>query len=154
MRLPQPLLLRVDFAFPIENAHHVIAKIVTPLERRMWKCNHGKYSLSFVIVTEESSRELVKRLGLDDMSGVADFLCHVAPIGVITKHGGVNTLHTAVTKAWESVGKWRHPEYMRQAKRFDPRIERRVEDRERGAVREMIVKSPRVRKPPEDPNRK
>jgi len=153
MRVKQPLLLRVEFAFPLDQANHIISQIIGPLKRQMWKCGHGKYSIAFVVVTEESSRELVKRLGLDDMHAVVDFSCHVAPIGVICKHGGFNSVHTAVTKAWETVGQRRNPEYVRQTKRFDPRVERRVEDRERGAIREVRVEPSRVRQTPKNPNR-
>ena len=153
MRVRQPLLLRVEFAYPLEQADRVIGQIVKPLQRQMWKCSHGKYSISFVIVTEESSNELVKRLGLSNIEAIVDYTCHVAPIGVICKHGGFNTLHTAVTKAWYAVGQRRNPAYMGQSKRFDARIERRVEDRESGAIRQMRVEPPRVRKPPQDPYR-
>lgn len=149
----QPLLLRVEFPFPLEKADYIIAQIVRPLARPMWKCSHGKYSIALVIVTDESSRDLVKRLRLDEISGVEDYTCHVAPIGVICKHGGLSTLHTAVTKAWDSIGKRRNPEYMRQTKRFDPRIERRIEDRERGAVREVKVEPSGMRNPPKEPYR-
>ena len=62
MRVKQPLLLRVEFAFPLENAQHVIGKIIGPLKRQMWKCSHGKYSIALLVVTEESALELVKRL--------------------------------------------------------------------------------------------
>lgn len=151
--MQQALLLRVDFEFPLEKANHVIGKIIGPLQRQMWKCSHGKYSISLVVVTEESSCELVKRLRLDEITGIEDYFCHVAPIGVICKHGGMNTLHTAVTKAWNALGERRNPEYMRQIKRFDPRIERRIEDRESGAVREMRIEPLGMRKPPKDTHR-
>lgn len=151
MRVKQPLLMRVELAYPLERANHVIGQIVGPLKRQMWKCSHGKYSISFVVVTEESSLELVKRLGLNDNEAIVDFSCHVAPMGVICKYGGLNTLHTAVTKAWDAVGQRRNREYLRQTKRFDPRVERRVEDRESGAIRQVRVEPPRVRKPSQDP---
>jgi hypothetical protein len=153
MRLPQPLLLRIEFKFDLEHANHTISQIIQPLQRRMWKCCHGKRSIAFVIITDESSLELVKRLRLEDMSGVEDYSCHVAPIGAICKHGGMNTLATAIDNAWKEIGQRSHPEYMRQTKRFDPRIERRVEDRECGAIREMRVEPSSVRKPPKDSNR-
>jgi hypothetical protein len=153
MRLPQPLLLRVEFAFDLERANHVIGQIVGPLKRQMWKCCHGKRSIAFVIITEESSLELVKRLRLSEMDAIEDYSCHIAPIGAICKHGGMNTLHTAVTKAWEHVGKRSHPEYVRQTQRFNPRIERRVEDRESGAIRQMSIEPPRMRKAPKDSDR-
>jgi hypothetical protein len=153
MRVKQPLLLRVEFSFPLEKAQHVIGQIVRPLSWPWWKCSHGKYSISFVVVTEESSLELVKRLRLDEITAVEDYTCHTAPIGVICKHGGMNTLHTAVSKAWDAVGKRRNPEYVRQTKRFDPRFERRVEDRESGAVRQVKVEPPRARQPAKNPDR-
>lgn len=151
MRVKQPLLLRVEFAFPLENANHVVAKIIGPLQRQMFKCCHGKYSIALLVITDESALELVKRLRLGEISGIDDYSCHVAPIGAICMHGGINTLHTALTKAWDAVGQRRNPEYMRQTKRFDPRIERRVEDRESGAIRQMRVEPPRVRKPSQEP---
>jgi hypothetical protein len=153
MRVKQPLLLRVEFSFPLENAQHVIGKIIGPLKRQMWKCSHGKYSIALLVVTEESALELVKRLGLSDISGIEDYTCHVAPIGAICMHGGMNTLHTALTKAWDAVGQRRNPEYMRQTKRFDPRLERRVDDRESGAIRQVKIEPSSVRQPPKNPDR-
>jgi hypothetical protein len=153
MRLPTPLLLRVEFAFEVQHANHAIAQIVQPLKRRMWKCGHGKRSISFIVITEESSLELVKRLGLDQMDAVEDYLCHIAPIGAVCKHGSFGSIHTALTKAWETVGQRRHPEYVCQTKRFDPRVERRVEDRESGAIREMRIEPSRVRQPAKNPYR-
>jgi len=116
----------------------------------MWKCAHGKYTITMIVITEESSIELVKRLGLAGIEAIEDYCCHIAPIGAICKHGGMNTLHTALSKAWEEVGERRHPEYMRQTQRFNPRIERRVEDRESGAIREMFVKPRRTGDKPKD----
>jgi hypothetical protein len=144
----------MEFEFPLENANHIIGPLITSIKRPLWKCCYWKYSISLVIVTHETPLELVQRLGLDNIEAIVDHSCHVAPIGAITKHGGINTLHTAISKAWETVGQRRNPEYMRQTKRFDPRVERRVEDRERGAIREMRVKPPSVRQPPKDPYRK
>jgi hypothetical protein len=57
-----------------------------------------------VIMTGESSRELVARLRLDGITSIADFSCHIAPIGAICKHGGISTLHSALDKAWKAVG--------------------------------------------------
>jgi hypothetical protein len=154
MQISQPLLLRLEFAYPLENANHVIGPLITSLKRKMFKCGHTKHGITLIVVTEESSRELVKRLGLDDNSSVIDYHCHVAPIGAITKHGGISPFYDALDKAWNAVGQRRNPEYVRQTKRFDPRIERRVKDPERGAVREMIVKVSGAGKPPQYPDRK
>jgi len=99
-RLPTPLLLRVEFAFEVQHANHAIAQIVQPLKRRMWKCGHGKRSISFIVITEESSLELVKRLGLDQMDAVEDYLCHIAPIGAVCKHGSFGSIHTRARKPY------------------------------------------------------
>jgi len=154
MRLRTPLLLRLEFTYPLENADRVIGQIIKPLQRKMWKCAHGKYTISMVIITEESSSELVKRLQLDNIEAITDFSCNIAPIGAICKHGGMNSLHTALSKAWEEVGQRRHPEYVRQTQRFNPRIERRVEDPESGAICEMLVKPGRPGDKPKNLDRK
>lgn len=153
MRVKQPLLLRVEFDFPLESANHVIAKIIGPMQRQIFKCCHGKYSMAIIVMTDESSHELVDRLRLKQITGIADYSCHVAPIGAICMHGGMNTFATALDKAWDAVGKRRNPEYMRQTKRFDPRFEDRVKDPQSGAIRKMKVKPPSPRQPPEYPDR-
>ncbi len=153
MQLATPLLLHVEFNNELEKAHHVIGQIVGPLQRKMWKCGHAKRSIRFVVITEESSLELVQRLRLDQIDGIFDWTCHVAPIGAVSKHGGMSSLNTALDKAWEEVGKRHHPEYVRQTKRFDARIERRVKDRESGAIREMRIETPSMRQPPKNSDR-
>jgi hypothetical protein len=147
----QPIVLRLVFAFELERAGHVVGKVIQPLKRQMWKCCHEKYGLTLLVLTEETPLALVQRLALDEIDAIVDYTAHVAPIGVITKYGGMNSFHTAITKAWDAVGQRRNPEYMRQTKRFDPRVERRVEDRERGAIRQMRIEPPSVRKPPKYP---
>lgn len=150
----QPLLLRLEFAYPLENANHVIGSVLKALQRTAFKCGHTKYGITLIVVTEETSRDLVKRLGLNSETAIVDYHCHVAPIGAITKHTGICPFHDALDKAWNAVGERRNPEYMRQAKRFDPRFERRVKNPESGAVREMIVKPAGAGKPPQYPYRK
>lgn len=114
---------------------------------------HGKRTIAFVVITEESSVELVKRLGLDQIAGIENYWCHVAPIGVVAKHGYLDSLDTAIDKAWGHAGKRQNPEYMKQTKRSDPYVERRVKDGMGGASVEMRVESRGVRNPPQKPNR-
>lgn len=132
----QPLLLRLEFAFEIEHAGYALKPIERAICRDFWKCSHGKRSIAFVILTHESSRELVSRLKLADVTSLEDYCCHVAPIGAISKHGGMSTLHDALKKAWDAEGERRSPAYRRQRERFDPRKELRSDDREYGALRE------------------
>jgi hypothetical protein len=132
----QPLLLRLEFAFEIEHAGYALKPVERSIYRDFWKCSHGKRSVVFVIVTQESSRELVTRLKLDEVTALEDYCCHVAPIGAISKHGGMSTLHDALQKAWAAVGERRSSAYRDQRKRFNPRTEARSDDREYGALRE------------------
>lgn len=132
----QPLLLRIEFAFEVEHAGYALKPIERAIGRDFWKCSHGKRSVAFVIVTQESSRELVGRLQLDAVTSIEDWSCHVAPIGAISKHGGLSTLHNALQKAWDTIGGRRSSAYSDQLKRFDPRRESRAVSREFGALRE------------------
>jgi hypothetical protein len=107
----------LEFAIEIEHAGYALKPIERAICRDFWKCAHGKR----VILTHESSRELVSRLKLADVTSLEDYCCHVAPIG----HGGMSTLHDALKKAWDAVGERRSPAYRRQRERFDPRKEMR-----------------------------
>lgn len=119
-RPKQPLLLRLEFKFEIEHAGYALKPIEKAIFRDFWRCSHGKRSISFVILTQESSSELVTRLGLRDVTSLEDYTCHVAPIGAISMHGGLSTLHDALKKAWAAVGERGNPAYRQQRKRFDP----------------------------------
>lgn len=132
----QPLLLRIEFAFEVDHAGYALKPIERAIGRDFWKCAHGKRSVAFVILTQESSRELASRLQLDAITSIEDWSCHVAPIGAVSKHGGLSTLHAALQKAWAAVGERRSSAYRGQRHRLDPRLESRVEDREFGGKRE------------------
>ena len=134
-RPKQPLLLRLEFKFEIEHAGYALKPIERSIYRDFWKCSHGKRSISFVILTQESSRELVARLKLGEVTSLEDYSCHVAPIGAISKHGGLSTLHDALRKAWAAVGERGNPAYRQQRRRFDPRTELRSDDPHFGALR-------------------
>jgi hypothetical protein len=84
------------------------------------------------------------------MAGVENFWCHVAPIGVIAKNGFLDSLDAAIDKAWEYAGKRRNPEYMREAKRRDPFVERRVKHGMGRASIEVGIEPRSVRKPPKN----
>lgn len=130
-----PLLLRLEFTFELEHASYALKPILQAMKRDYWRCAHGKRSIALVILTEESSRDLVRRLRLDEVTSIEDYSCHVAPIGAVSKHGGLSTLHAALDKAWKAVGERWHPAYRSQRQRFNPRIEARADDREYGALR-------------------
>lgn len=130
-----PLLLRIEFKFEIEHAGYALKPIERAIGRDFWKCSHGKRSVAFVVVTNESSSELVRRLGLGDVTSIEDFCCHVAPIGAICKHGGLSTFHDALKKAWAAVGERRSPAYRQQRQLFNPRTETRSDSPGFGAVR-------------------
>jgi hypothetical protein len=133
-----PLLLHIELGFELEHADYVLKPLARSIGRDFWKCAHGKRSVAFVILTEESSRELVSRLALADIGAIEDYSCYIAPIGAVCKHGGFSTLHVALDKAWKAVGERRHPSYRGLRQRFDPRNEKRVDNRDHGAVRERV----------------
>lgn len=143
-RPTQPLLLRLEFKFELEHVGYALKPIEKSIYRDFWKCSHGKRSISFVILTQESSLELVNRLKLDDVTSLEDYSCHVAPIGAISKHGGLSTLHDALKKAWAAVGERGNPAYRRQRQRFDPRTESRADDVGFGAMRQRKPKQKNV----------
>lgn len=143
-RARTPLLLRLEFTYELEHAAHTLKQLERSICRDFWKCAHGKRSVAYVIVTQESSRELVTRLQVDGINAIEDWSCHVAPIGAVSKHGGMSTLHAALQKAWAAVGDRRSAAYRGQRQRFNPRTESRSDDREYGALRERkrIASSP------------
>jgi hypothetical protein len=98
----QPFLLRVEFSFELDHAHKAIGQIVKAFQRPMWKGMHGKRTIGFVIVTDETGVELLRRLrpSLDAISGIDKYWLHVAPPAVLAKDGSLDPLATAVEKAW------------------------------------------------------
>lgn len=135
MQRQQPLLLHIELKFEHEVASYIVNPLTRAIGRKHWKCCHGKRSLAFVVLTDESSRELVRRLGLADITGIEDYSCYVAPIGAVTKHGGFSSLHSALNEAWDSVGGRRHPAFRQQSRRFDRFRDDRISDPENGALR-------------------
>lgn len=131
----QPLLLHIELKFELDVAGYIVNPLARSIDRRYWKCCHGKRSLAFVILSEESSRELVRRLKLADITGIEDYSCYVAPIGAVTKHGGLSSLHSALNAAWDIVGGRRHPAFRDQSRRFDKFRDTRISNDEHGALR-------------------
>jgi hypothetical protein len=101
----QVLLLRVEFKYELEDSNRAIGQIVRAFERHMWKGMHGKRTIGFVIATEETAADLIRRLRptLESVEGIDNYWCHVAPPAVVARHGFMDPLASNVAKEWEYV---------------------------------------------------
>jgi len=146
-----PRILHVEFKVDLEYATREIKAVRMAIERWALPCMHGKRSLAFVIVTKETDVELVQRLRpvLDDVT--ANYRVHEAPRVVVARHGSIDTLVTRVADAWNEIRQRRNPEYMRQRQLRS--AERRIRNREGGAIGQVSVKPRGAWNPPKNPNR-
>jgi hypothetical protein len=136
MRL-QPLLLHVEFKSDFEYSKREYLEVLRSIQRWAKPCMHQRRSICFVIVSAETSAELVKRLRPTLDSNTADYRCHPAPIAVVARHGSVDSLVTHVEAAWKEIGERGKPQHMRQSQFRSS--ERRIDNRQGGAIGQMIV---------------
>jgi len=153
-KLNQVLELRVDFKYDLERAVHDVGRIYKVFGRWTKPGMHGKSTVTFLLVTTETSTELVKRLRptLDEITSIENYWCRVAPQVVVTKHG-IDPYSTYLDLAWKKAREWNQPKHVRQSQRFNIVAERRVEDRERGAPIKMPIDTRGMRKPSKDSDR-
>jgi uncharacterized ferredoxin-like protein len=149
----QVYLLRVEFKYELEKAQSGIRHIFLALKRPAWKAKHGTRTIAFLLVSNEELSQLVQRLrpALESAEGIFDYWCHVAPFGVIARHGGMDSLTTRLNEAWLEARQWHKPEHMGQAKVFDT-FKRRMENRENSTIVKVGVKSPTVGQATQDSN--
>jgi hypothetical protein len=150
----QVLELRVDFKYDLERARRDLARIYKAFGRWAKPGLHGKSTITFLLVTTETSTELVKRLRptLDEITSIDNFWCRVAPQVIVTKHG-IDPYSTYLDLAWKKAREWNQSKHMRQPQRLHVISERRIEDRERGAPVKMPIDSRGMRKPSKDSDR-
>lgn len=145
-------LLHVEFKVDLEYAQRELKQVQGAIKRWALPCMHGKRSVAFVVITNETDAELVQRLrpALDDVT--ANYRVHEAPKVVVARHGSIDTLVTRVGQAWDEIRKRRNPDHMRQ--RQASRSERPIYNRERGAIRQVSVEPLGVRQKPKEPDGK
>jgi hypothetical protein len=136
MRL-QPLMLHVEFKSDLEYSKREFGEVIRAILRWARPCLHQRRSVCFVIVTAETPTELVNRLRTALDGNTANYQCHTAPNAAIARHGNIDTLVTQITAAWREIGERRNSHHMRQPQGRG--TERRVDDRQRGAIGQMGV---------------
>jgi len=80
---------------------------------------HGKQTISFVLVTPETSTELHRRLDppLKEMGCVEHFWTFLAPEVAVSEAGSDPFVHW-LSRAWEKAREWNQAEDMRHSQSF------------------------------------
>jgi hypothetical protein len=149
------MLLRVCFLLEIEAIGSAVGKIIKATSRWCRPAMHSKRAIAFVILTEESSDQLVDRLRptLEGITSVENYWCHIIVDDVIGRHGAVDPLATYVREAWEELRKRNKPNYVRQSERPETIVVGYMQDFDRGAAIKMGVKGRRPWKAAENADR-
>jgi hypothetical protein len=144
------MLLRVCLTVEIENAAHVVGQIIKATKRWVRPAMHSKRAVAFVILTEETADQLVRRLRdtLEGISSVENYWCHSIFDDVIGRNGHVDPLRTYVLEAWQELRKRNHPQYVRQPERAEAIIVGNMENFNRSAAIKMGIKARRPWKVP------
>jgi hypothetical protein len=114
------LQLRVDFTVSLEEiVERRIGIIYKSFGTCAKPCLHGKATITFLVVTQETSSELRRRLepALEQMGSVDNHWCHVAPTVAVGKRGGDPFVHW-LGVAWDKAREWNKSEDVRQFKVF------------------------------------
>lgn len=144
MRL-QPLLLHVEFKSDFEYSKREYLEVLRSIQRWAKPAMHGKRSVCLVILTAETSTELVKRLRPTLDSNTADYRCYAAPAAVVARHGSIDTLVTHVAAAHAEIRERRYSNNMRD--RQFSRSKRGVDYGKRSAIIQMPVEPRSAGKP-------
>jgi hypothetical protein len=151
------LLLRVAFKYEIERTANDISRIHRAINRSWcYPAMHSKRAVAFVILSEESERELVDRVRptLDRITGIENYWCHIMASDVAAMNGDNDTLTCYVREAWQELGKRNKPNYVRQPERAEPIVIGRMKDFDSRTAIEMGIKAPGMGKAPKDSDRK
>jgi len=151
------LLLRIAFKYELERTANDIHRIHRAINRNWcFPAMHSKRAVAFVILSEESEKELVDRIRphLEKISGIENFWCHILPCEIAAKDGATDPLVSYVREAWEELRKRNKPDYVRQPERAEPIIVGRMENFDSRTAVQMGIKAPGMGKQPQDSDRK
>lgn len=148
------MLLSAYFLYEVERAAPEVLKITRATKCWCRPAMAGKRAVDFVILTEETSAELVERLRptLDSITAVSDYRCRTVLDDVIGKNGSFDVLATYVREAWQELGKRNNPKHMRQSERAETIIVGNMENFDRSTAIKMGIKARRPGKASQDPN--
>jgi hypothetical protein len=149
------MLLSAYFLYEVERAAPVVNEVVRATKRWCRPVMAGKRAVDFVILTEETSAELVKRLRpvLDGITTISNYRCRTVLNDVVGKEG-VDILATYVDEAWAELRKRSDPKYVRQPETSEAVIVGNMENLDRRTVIQMGIKARRSWKPTQGPDGK
>ena len=116
---------------------------------------HSKRAVAFVILTEETSSELLLRLKptLETITSVENYWCHTILDDVVGMNGELDPLRTFVLEAWDELRKRNKSNYVRKPERAEPIVVGYMQDFDRRAAVKMGIKGRRPWKPAKEPDR-
>jgi hypothetical protein len=122
------LELRVDFTVSLEEiVERRIGIIYKSFKTWAKPCLHGKATVTFLVVTQETSSELQRRLEptFEQVGSVDNHWCRIAPDVAVGKRGNDPFVHW-LGAAWEKAREWNKPQDMRKAQVFGRPTKREV----------------------------
>jgi hypothetical protein len=148
------LLLRVCLTVEIERTASAVGTIINAVKRWCKPAMHSKRAVAFVILTEETTEELIGRLRptLESISSVENYWCHTVLDDVVGRHGGLDPLRTYVLEAWEELRKRNKPNYVRKPERTETIIVGNMENFDRRTAIQMGIKARRPWKTTQKPD--
>jgi hypothetical protein len=120
MRQQTVLELRVDFKYDLEDIRQqAIGRIVKAIKRWTKPALHGRASCTFVLISNETSTELLRRMTatLEEIDSVDNYWCRAAPTVAVARNGLDPYVHW-LDAAWKQARKWNEEEDMRKSQVF------------------------------------
>ena len=117
MRPYTVLQLRVDFTVPVEDVVTGRVGIIYKAFETWAKAGmHGKATMTFLVVTRETSSELQRRMepAFEKMGCVYYHWCHAAPKVAVARQGNDPFVHW-LGVAWDKAGEWNNADHMRKS---------------------------------------
>jgi hypothetical protein len=115
---------------------------------------HSKRAVAFVILTEETAKELKARLKpmLDRITSMENYWVHTILDDVEGMAGDFDPLRTYVTEAWQELRKRNNSKYVRQPERVETIVVGNMENFDRRTAIQMGIKGRRPWKPAKETN--
>ena len=114
------LELRVDFTVALDDVMKGrIGAVYKAIGRWAKPCKHGKQTITFLVVTQETSTELTQRLkpAFEQMGCVEYYWCHFAPQSAVASTGFDPYVHR-LGDAWQKARERDNFQNVRKTKRF------------------------------------
>jgi hypothetical protein len=147
-------LLLVATKFDIEEHAHEITKVGRAIQRPFKPAMHSRRSIAFVIETEETSEQLVKRMRpVLNNDRFLNFWAFTPGSDIAGRDGVNDPLATYVIGAHARVRQRNQSKNVRKRKSWERPVEGYVKNSKSGAAVAVSFKGRRKRKPPHKPNR-